>query len=144
MVSACFHFSSQKNKHFEVLCQNTCLLWRREKERNSTLAGSRYVIALFLFANIMSRSSVVENKHSVTKGAPLTIINVQVVQCGLSFPKIKNLPSQRPLLPAPCQLPYYILQFKIHFILLQSIVFNEKLLMSQEVAVYSCVLWKSQ
>lgn len=38
------------------------------------------------------------------------------------------------------ELPYYILQFKIHFILLQPIAFNEKLLMSQEVAVYSCVV----
>lgn len=38
------------------------------------------------------------------------------------------------------ELPYYILQFEIHFILLQPIAFNEKLLMSQEVAVYSCVV----
>lgn len=134
----------RKINTLKYFAKNTCLLWQREKERNSRLAGSRYLIAVFLFANIMSRSSVVENKLSVTKGAPLTIINVQVVQCGLSFPKIKNLPSQSPLLPPPRQLPYYILQFKIHFILLQSIVFNEKLLMSQEVAVYSCVLWKSQ
>lgn len=94
VVSVYFHFSSQKNKHFEVLCQHTCFVWRSEKEKNSRLAWRGYLITLFLFANRMLWSCTPENKHVATKAAPLTIIDVKVVQCGISFPKIKILPSQ--------------------------------------------------
>lgn len=44
--SACFHFSSQKSKYLEVLCQNTCFFWWSEKEGNIRLACRGYLITL--------------------------------------------------------------------------------------------------